>query len=76
MIRNNTLKKKKMNKKIPKGLIEEEVALSLPPSELVWRKAGGLDTYYKLRPNIELWIGKSEDNDLVLKIDTNWTLSL
>ena len=53
MIRNNTLKKKKMNKKIPKGLIEEEVALSLPPSELVWRKAGGLDTYYKLRPNIE-----------------------
>ncbi len=53
--------------KIPKGLIEEEVALSLSPAELIWRKEGGESETYKLRPNIEFWIGRSEDNDLVLE---------
>ena len=54
-------------KEVPRGLIEEEVALSLSPAELIWRKDGGQSDIYKLRPNIELWIGRSEDNDLVLE---------
>ncbi|MDO9464828.1 MAG: FHA domain-containing protein [bacterium] len=53
--------------KIPKGLIEEEVALSLSPAELIWRKEGGESETYKLRPNIEFWIGRSEDNELILE---------
>jgi len=53
--------------KIPKGLIEEEIALSLSPAELIWRKEGGESETYKLRPNIEFWIGRSEDNELVLE---------
>ena len=54
-------------KEVPRGLIEEEVALSLSPAELIWRKEGGESETYKLRPNIEFWIGRSEDNDLVLE---------
>ncbi|MBU0478223.1 FHA domain-containing protein [bacterium] len=54
-------------KKIPRGLIEEEVALSLSPAELIWRKEGGESETYKLRPNIEFWIGRSEDNELILE---------
>ena len=53
--------------KIPKGLIEEKVALSLSPAELIWRKDGGESEIYKLRPNIEFWIGRSEDNELILE---------
>ena len=53
--------------KIPKGLIEEEVVASLSPAELIWRKEGGESETYKLRPNIEFWIGRSEDNELILE---------
>jgi len=53
--------------KIPRGLIEEEVALSLSPAELIWRKEGGESETYKLRPNIEFWMGRSEDNELILE---------
>ncbi len=53
--------------KIPRGLIEEEVALSLSPAGLIWRKEGGELETYKLRPNIEFWIGRSEDNELILE---------
>ena len=53
--------------KIPKGLIEEEVAASLSPAELILRKEDGQSDIYKLRPNIEFWIGRSEDNELTLK---------
>ena len=54
-------------KEVPRGLIEEEVAASLSPAELILRKEGGQSDIYKLRSNIELWIGRSEDNDLVLE---------
>ncbi len=54
-------------RKAPRGLIEEEVALSLSPAELIWRKEVGKLETYKLRPNIEFWIGRSEDNELILE---------
>ena len=54
-------------KNIPRGLIEKEVIESLSSAELIWRKEGGESETYKLRPNIEFWIGRSEDNELILE---------
>jgi len=55
--------------KIQKGPIEEEIPLSLSSAELIWRRGGGKSEIYKLRPNIEFWIGRSEDNDLILEYE-------
>lgn len=54
-------------KNIPRGLIEKEVVESLSSAELIWRKEGGESETYKLRSNIEFWIGRSEDNELILE---------